>query len=262
MRIDHNQRPQAVSHRRRVMVVEDEGIVRKDIEAILGSLGHDVVASCGTCDEAVALCHENRPEVVLMDIQLRDGSSGIDAANRIHESTGTPVIFITANTDQATVARARVTMPFGYIAKPFRAVDLMSAIEVAAHNHAQELKLRMERDQLRNVVANNDANDTVFAKVNGRMVAIRTTAIHFVEALKDYVGIHVADKRYVVLSTMNEIAGKLPVGRFMRVHRSFIVQLDRIKAVEQDDLIMEKNDLRIPIGGMYRAAFRDRFAVV
>jgi DNA-binding LytR/AlgR family response regulator len=94
------------------------------------------------------------------------------------------------------------------------------------------------------------------------MVGLRTEDIHYVEALKDYVGIHVAGKRYVVHSTMNDIERRLPAGRFMRVHRSFIVRLDRIEAIEHADLVLEKNDQVIPIGNLYLGRLRERLALI
>lgn len=246
----------------RVVVAEDEAIVRKDIEDILTAQGHTVVGRTARGEEVLELCLEHRPDVVLMDILLQGTTTGIDAAHGLRELIDLPVIFLTANTDDATLSKARVAMPYGYVAKPFKPVDLLATIEVAVHNHTQDLRARLERDQLLGMLAGDNDNAMLFVKNNGRMVGVRTQDIHYVEALKDYVGIHVEGKRYVVHSTMNDIERRLPAGRFMRVHRSFIVRLDRIKAIEHADLVLEKNDQVIPIGNMYLGRVRERLALV
>lgn len=249
------------AHKARVVIVEDEAIVRRDIESTLIAQAYDVVGTCDSGEAAIDLVLDQRPDVVLLDIVLKGLINGIEAARAIHEVSDIPVIFLTANTDQGTVSKARETLPYGYISKPFKQVDLLAAIEMTVHNHREDLRVRRERDELAGML-NGDDGSVLFVKHKGMMVGIRTSEIHFVEALKDYVGIHLHDKRYVIHSTLNDMEHRLPVGRFMRVHRSFIVRLDRIKEIDHTDIVLEKNDTRVPIGGLYQAKLRERLAVV
>lgn len=242
----------------RVMVVEDESIVRWDIENTLKQSGHSVVASCASGEEAVELCEEHRPQVVLMDIALSGGLSGIDAAKRIRERTGSAVVFLTANSDKGTVDRARTAVPYGFVIKPFRPVDLMIAIEVAMHNHDKDSTVLRERDHLRMRLAGEGDQAALFITVKGRQQRVLCREIRFIQALKDYVGIQVAARRYVVYSTMSGMEQRLPQDQFLRVHRSYIVRVGSIKAIEDYQVLLEDGEERIPIGGLYTAKVRER----
>lgn len=100
----------------RVMIVEDEAIILMQLEALLEDAGHDVVATAMSADEAVALFAQVRPELVLLDLQLRDGSSGLDVANAIRHRDGAMVVFLTANArklaDDMEGADAVIAKPF------------------------------------------------------------------------------------------------------------------------------------------------------
>jgi DNA-binding LytR/AlgR family response regulator len=244
----------------RILLVEDEAIVRRDLEITLKNHGHEVVGACATAEEAVELCEELRPHVVLMDIHLREGS-GVDAANLIKERTGTPVIFISANSDSSTLSKARLAVPHGFITKPFKAVDVIAAVDVALYNHDQHLSVVHQRDRLRGILNGRDENACIFIRQKDREEGIPLKDIHYVEALKDYVGIHVKDRRYVIHSTMTDMERRLPADSFLRVHRSYIVRIDRIMAVDGPDLIMDKQEQAIPIGVRYAAMVRQRLAL-
>ena len=242
----------------RVLIVEDESIVRWDIENTLKERGHSVVASCATGEEAVELCEEHRPQVVLMDIALAGGLSGIEAAKRIRERTGSAVVFLTANSDKATVSHARTAVPYGFVIKPVRPVDLLVAIEMAVHNHGKDANVLRERDDLRMRLAGEGDQAALFITVKGRQLRVLCREIRFIQALKDYVGIQVGARRFVVYSTMFGIEQRLPQDQFLRVHRSYIVRIGSIKAIEDYQLLLEDGEERIPIGGLYMAKVRDR----
>ncbi|HRH38102.1 MAG TPA: response regulator, partial [Flavobacteriales bacterium] len=198
----------------RILIVEDEAIVRKDLEMTLKAHGHDVVASCSSATDAISLCGEHHPNLVLMDIMLRSDGSGIDAAKAIRTHLGTPVVFLTANADADTISRARLTLPQGFLTKPYKTVDVLAAIDLAVFNHGKESDIRHERDRLKNTL--NGIEGSLFIKVKDREEAIPLREIHYVEALKDYGGIHVNERRYVIHSTMTEMEGRLPQDAFMR----------------------------------------------
>jgi PAS domain S-box-containing protein len=130
------------SRAKRVLVVEDESIIALDLQRGLGALGYDVVAVAATAEDAIARASTLHPDVVLMDIQLRGPSDGVEAADEIRRRLGVPVIFLTAYADPATLARARITGPFGYLLKPFEERELHIVIEMALERHAMERKLR------------------------------------------------------------------------------------------------------------------------
>jgi CheY-like chemotaxis protein len=126
----------------KVMVVEDESIVAKDLELTLVRLGYSVPAMASTADDALNKARLYRPDLVLMDIHLRGATDGIAAAQRLRREMNIPVIYLTAYADDDTVARARDTEPFGYLLKPFNERELRSMLEVALYKHDAETRLR------------------------------------------------------------------------------------------------------------------------
>lgn len=241
--------------RARVLVVEDEAIVRRDIEQTVEQLGHEVVGGVDEGEAAIAAARELRPDVVLMDIMLKGPMSGIEAAMAIRglplkDGLGLPVIFLTAYSDSATLSRARIAEPYGYIVKPYKAIDVQTAVELAVHKHAQDAEVLRERDKLHEL-ANLRPPEPLFLKHDGRQVRVSLEDIYFISALKDYFSVHLKDRRYVVHGTMKNIESRLPADQFFRVHRSFIVRIDKIAAIEAPHVIMEDQKGSIPIGDSY-----------
>ncbi len=245
-----------------VLVVEDESIVSKDIQHSLKKLGYNVVGAAATGEKALELVASENPDIVLMDIMLKGDMTGIDTAARVKETKGIPVIFLTAYADESTLAKAKITEPYGYIIKPFKEIDLHTSIEMALYKHGKEKEVEKERDLLFNIVENKENTDFIFVKSNSRLVKLKTDDIYFVEALKDYVVINTLNSRYTIHSTMKDIERKLPGDNFIRVHRSFIVRLDKISAIEQPNLILENDKKIIPIGGSYKEELVKRINLI
>lgn len=132
-----------------IMVVEDELIVAEDLTHWLAGLGYGVGSRAANGQEAVQRCESTRPDLVLMDILLPGDMDGIQAAEVIRDRFDVPVVYITASSDEATLARAKVTQPFGYILKPFDERSLYSTIEMALYKHESEKRLRESEERFR-----------------------------------------------------------------------------------------------------------------
>jgi C4-dicarboxylate-specific signal transduction histidine kinase len=128
--------------RARVMVVEDDRIVARDISEQLARIGHSVIGVTSRGEAAVELAVSMQPDLVLMDIRLEGAIDGIDAAQQIRTICQTPVVFLTAYADDETVRRASRAEPFGYLLKPFEDLQLRTVIEMALYKHHAERKLR------------------------------------------------------------------------------------------------------------------------
>ncbi|MET0443458.1 MAG: ATP-binding protein [Pseudorhodoplanes sp.] len=128
--------------RARVMVVEDDRIVARDISEQLGRIGHSVIGVTARGEAAVELAISNRPDLVLMDIRLEGDIDGIDAARQIRAACQIPVVFLTAYADDETVRRASQAEPFGYLLKPFEDLQLRTVIEMALYKDRADRKLR------------------------------------------------------------------------------------------------------------------------
>lgn len=133
----------------RVLVVEDELIVARDIEQQLDALGYVTLACVTHGERAVELAAELRPDLVLMDIQLAGAMDGIAAAQTIRTQCGLPVVFLTAFAADDVLARAKLTEPFGYILKPFSERELRTVLAMALYKHQAEARLLNSTRQLK-----------------------------------------------------------------------------------------------------------------
>ncbi len=129
-----------------VLVVEDEIITAIDIKGSLENLGYNVPPIASTGQEALAEVAKSQPDIILMDIVIKGEIDGIETANRIRDRQRIPIIFLTAYSDDATLARAGISEPFGYLLKPFDDRELHSTIQMALKRYQAESKIRKERD--------------------------------------------------------------------------------------------------------------------
>ncbi|HJV36452.1 response regulator [Geomonas sp.] len=136
-----------------VFIVEDEAIIAADLAEKLTTLGYQVAGVAARGEEAVEKVCKLLPAVVLMDIRLKGEMDGIEAAQAIRKRVDLPVIYLTAHSDAATLGRAKVTGPFGYLLKPFEEREVATAIELALYKHQAERQLREQREWLRVTLA-------------------------------------------------------------------------------------------------------------
>lgn len=242
----------------KVFVVEDESIVSKDIQHSLKRLGYEIVGSANNAEKALKEIPECSPDIVLMDIMLKGKMTGIEAAAVLNNDFKIPVIFLTAYADDATLEKAKTTEPYGYIIKPFKEIDLHTAIEMATYKKLKELDAQKEMEILYSLVENKSQSDHIFVKSKSQLIKIKLNEIYYIEALKDYVNIHILDKRYTIYSTMKEMVNKLGETDFVRVHRSYIVRLDKITAIDHSIIVLEDEQGQIPIGGSYKESLLKR----
>jgi len=238
--------------RTKVLIVEDENIVAKDIQRGLEKLGYDVLGTCATGEKAVEDAIALVPDLILMDIMLKGEMTGIEAAENIKSKYSVPIIYLTAYADEDTLNKAKITEPHGYIIKPFKEVDLKTTIEMALYKHKREEDIKKERDLYYSIVENKDAVDCIYVRSKKQLVKVVFKEIYFVEAFKDYIIIHLKDERYIVHSSFKNIISKLPEKEFTRTHKSYHIQLDKIKAIEYPNIIIDHEKKYIPIGITYK----------
>ena len=136
----------------RILIAEDETIIRLDLRELLERSGFEVVAEARDGEEAVELALAESPDLALLDVKMPK-LDGIDAARRILDERPIPIVMVTAYGEQELVARAVEAGVFGYLVKPFREADLVPAIETARARHAELLAVRAESDSLRDALA-------------------------------------------------------------------------------------------------------------
>ncbi len=130
----------------KILIVEDEVIIAKDIEHTLKIDGYDVAGHASSGEKAIELIKETSPDLILMDIKLKGEMDGIETTEIIKDQFDLPVIYLTSYKDEQTLLRAKVTEPYGYIIKPFDRKELKIFIDIAYYKHQTKEKLKESRE--------------------------------------------------------------------------------------------------------------------
>ena len=122
----------------KILIVENDYIVAEDLKQILEKMGYDIRGITATGQDAITKTGETNPDLILMDIMLNGNMDGIEAAQQIHNIYNIPFVYLSAYLDNATLKRAKITEPYGYISKPFDNMRMQSTIERAVYNHQKD----------------------------------------------------------------------------------------------------------------------------
>jgi PAS domain S-box-containing protein len=365
----------------KIIVVEDEVIVAKDIQQTLIKLGYDVPATASNHAAALDRIEENRPDLIFMDIKLKGETDGVEIAGEIKDKYDIPVIFLTSFVDKTTLDRAKITEPYGYIVKPFNETDLRTAVELALYKHSRDKEIKknrqfyirtlqslddafvitdsnwnitfvnpkslqfahgsnsvlgrdfldvftveheqgqmLNRNQIKELLSNAEDEqetshmlyiaqdgskaayiylskimeedgslsglaimlrpaddnhkpgsapkssatnlDTVFlpnsffVKKGSLLVKVSLDNVLWVQAMDNYVIIKTESDQFIIHSTMKDIEAKLPSSSFVRVHRSYIISLDKINLLDENTVVLAEKT--IPIGKSYKDNLMNR----
>jgi len=145
-----------VEHRVRILIAEDETIIRLDVRTLLEKAGHEVVAEARDGEEAVALAAEHDPDLIVMDVRMPH-LDGIEAARQISDRRPVPIVMLTAYAEEDLVTRASEAGAFAYLVKPFREVDLLPALNTARARFEELSALREEAADLAEALASRKA---------------------------------------------------------------------------------------------------------
>jgi DNA-binding LytR/AlgR family response regulator len=368
----------------RILVVEDESIVAKDIQRTLEKLGYEVPATASSAASAFEKLEEIEPDLVFLDVKLKGDQDGVHIAEHIKDRYDIPVIFLTSFIDQDTIDRAKVTEPYGYLVKPFNEGDLKTTVEMALFKFSKDRELRLSEQRLSNAlgkienavfvtdqdlrlnyinekalsvcgglsgmdsigldiysligiekeggvsITKDDLKSTVlrdnvfslsnayviikkdnsnipcnftasavrdekdnflgvaivvtdaseltalattqaspstvmdnqvvqnsfFVKKGSMLVKVYLDNVQWIQAMDNYVIIQTNTDQFIIHSTMKDVETKLPSSKFLRVHRSYIIPLDKITVLDENSVLI--GDKTIPIGKSYKEVFMSR----
>ncbi len=161
--------------RRRVLIVEDEPIIALDLAGRLERLGYEIVGRVESADDALESARRDSPDLVLMDIRLGEGGDGVAAANKLRETVGSPVLFVTAHGDPRTVAETRDAGAFGILLKPFDDNRLRTSVEIALHAGDANRKLR-ESERRYSLTLKSIGDAVIAADAGGRVTFLNPAA--------------------------------------------------------------------------------------
>lgn len=225
----------------KILIVEDEMVIGANISLQLTGLGYEVVGIVPRSEEAVACVKEECPDIVLMDINLKGETDGVETSKIIQKDHDVAIIYLTANADDVNFNRAKDTHPYGFISKPFKKLDLQRAIELAIDRIKQEATEKTTSDD--DTKSESDPfilSNCIFVRHHEKMVKVDIQDILYIEAERNYCRIYSKDKEYLLVMTLKDMDEKLPNKHFLRIHRSFIVNLAQIQEIATSHIVIGK----------------------
>jgi len=230
-----------------ILVVEDNLVARDNIERMLSKMTYDLIDFAVDYESAVAILDSKVIHLVLMDIVLATHKTGIELGAFIRKTHHIPFIFITSNSDRATVSKAKRVHPNGYLVKPFESQDLFTAIEIALFNFQYEKphnQLSAQKVQI-NSYPDNILTDSIFIKKQHIFYRISFNDIQYIKVDNVYLEVFTSDNTFLVRSTLKDYLAKLPSDIFYRAHKSYVVNLNYIQAINIKDIVVSKRTIPI-----------------
>lgn len=247
----------------RTVVVDDEPLARERLATLLGSEADiEIVAQCRDGEEAVAAIQDHSPDLVFLDVQMPQ-MNGFDVIEAIGSDRMPLVIFVTAYDQHAL--RAFQVRALDYILKPFDRERFTEALTRARKQIEREetgdlgrrllaLVKDLRRDQPR--------SDRLVVKSGGRLFFLRMDEIDWIEAAGNYVRLHVGNTSHLLRETMNAIEGRLDPEKFFRIHRSRIVNMERIQEMQPwlngEYAVVLRTGTRLTLSRGYREKLQER----
>ncbi|WP_046247136.1 LytR/AlgR family response regulator transcription factor [Hymenobacter terrenus] len=247
---------------RTVLIVEDEYIIAEHLRSMLYGLNYIVKAVAGSVAEALPYLQQTPlPDLVLLDITLGGELDGIDLAHRLRAMHSIPFVFITSLADAATLARVKSTRPHGYVVKPFTQSTVYAALEMAFANHAAEPAGGGAAPEPPEPMEPMPAAtpDSLFVREGNRFVRVRVEDVLWVEAEGNYTSVYTSKAKHTLLSSLKEVAERLPTPTFLRIHKSYLVALSGISAVDRQGVHVGQH--RLPVGRAYQAELMKRLGL-
>ena len=239
----------------RILIVEDEPLIAEDLRGHLDELGYEVCGSCDNALDAMAEIAAQKPDLLLLDINLGDGADGVELAQKVNAKYRVPFIFVTSHSDKATLQRVKAVRPAGFIIKPFDEDDLRTQIEIALARHAAQGDAGTPPGEVQQ--QGSQASDVLFVRDRGRRVKVPVQEIRYVEADNNYVVVHTAERRYVTACSLTSMAERLPSSSFVRIHRRYLVDVRRITGLSEREAHL--GELVLPVGKTHKEELRVRW---
>ncbi len=242
----------------KILIVEHDMLVAAKVSMQLVNLGYEVTGIVSRGDEAIWHVEEYRPDIVLLDISLKGKLDGIETAHILHANDDIPIIFVSATTDAEIFNRAIETRPHAFISKPVNDVDLQRAIELTISRMADKhhisapevLHTHTDEPSEHAVEAHFVLSDRIFVRHKDKMIKIFVEDIMHIEAERNYCHLYTKLKDYLLTTTLKNMEDKLPTTQFVRVHRSYLVNIGQIDEVSESHVTVNRK--AIPLSTVLR----------
>ncbi len=214
----------------KILVVDDEVLIAEFLKDELKALGYNNIALAHNHTQCMKQIKEFCPELVLLDIRMKNEREGIEIAEEINEKYRIPFIFITAHSDQEILQLALKTNPAGYITKPIKQIDVYAAIRL--------VESKMDKNQDKFIVVKDGYSE----------IKIMLDTILYVQSDDNYIHIVTTNKKYTVRNSLEWFKENTPSEMFYRTHRSYIVNFSKITKSTSRSVFIDETEIPVSRG--------------
>ncbi|GAA4842583.1 response regulator transcription factor [Algivirga pacifica] len=239
----------------KIVIVEDDLVIGRSLSFTLEDLGYEVLEIFRKGEDAEAFMKQKpKVDLLLLDIELLGTYDGVQTATALRAYYKGPIIYLTSLKDEETFNRAKHTVPAAYLQKPFDKYTLRSSIELAMY------KSKTEEEDQDDSLERLTVSDAIFVKSKNKLVKVVVGNIKYIQANDIYASVVTDEGSYLVNYALKHLEKKLPNTPFIRVHRSYIVNVDQVDGLEDNHLLI--GEVTIPIGKTYREELMKYFKVL
>lgn len=240
-----------------ILIVEDDPIIAQDLKFYMEDFGYSPFPVVAKAEDALLLLKNVTPDCMILDVSLDGDMDGIELAEAINKHYSIPIVYLTAHHDRVTIDRIKATQPSAYLVKPIQEYNLQTSIELALYNHSHKTP-----EQNTKALDGDDfvSGDHFFIKVKNQLKKVLLTDIDAFEAYDNYSFVYTGEQKLIIGSTLKSIEERLKDFQFIRIHRSYVVNLQSIQGIEDDIVFLPQ--LKIPIGKTYKEDFMKRIQLL
>lgn len=229
-----------------ILIVEDEPIIADDLSFTLEDFGYTVFGIVDSYNETLKILENGKPDMAIVDITLRNQKNGIEVASEILNKHKIPFIFLTSHFDSQTVKKSQIANPLGYAVKPFKEADLKVALQLSwMKREISESKPSQPKQ--------------IFVRKSTHIIPLQPHDILYAEANDNYTLIYTQNAKHTVTQTLKNIEAELLQSGFVRIHKSFLINISKIEMIEHSVVFI--NGKALPIGKSYKKSFLEAITV-
>ncbi len=229
----------------RIGIIEDELLIAEEIYLTLQQIGYSPLRPAYNYNTGLEMIKTQQPDLLLVDISLNDVKDGIELAAEVSDNFNIPFIFLTGNTDAATIERAKAVKPAAYLIKPFVQSDLFSSIEIAFSNFINQQNEKKSTQSIATALS-----DSLFVRELGIYHKIKLKDIIYVESDNIYLYIHTKEKRHISRMKIEDFLSDYAHGNFFKIHRSFAINLHELESISTAHVIVSGKE--VPMNKVFK----------
>jgi DNA-binding LytR/AlgR family response regulator len=233
-----------------VLIIEDTKYESDKLVKVLTENNYQIVGIATNYKDALTLFYQNKVDIVIIDVFLDGKPDGITFAETINivPNASKPFVFLTSSKDRQIFDRAKLTNPFSFLMKPFNELEILYAIEMAIEKFYNQNNVFLSESQDTVI-----STDHLFIKKKNSLKKVLISDIIYIEVEERYCNIITANEKFVILISLTKIAILLENNNFVKTHRNYIVNADKIvEIILQDNSIILTGNISVPLSDKYK----------